>query len=117
MARDADIEARLLRWAQAVTVGDGSGFPSMSMLHPEWQPPSPGMRPSMKTAPASDVGSTHRAVARLSMRLRNTIVVHYCLRLSMELQAARLDCAVDTVHGRIEQAHRELMLLLGARTE
>jgi len=34
MARDMKIELRLLRWAAAVTVGDGSGFPTMSVLHP-----------------------------------------------------------------------------------
>lgn len=112
MARDAAIEARLQRWAQAVTVGDGSGFPTMSVLHREWSPPSGGMTPSMKVAPASDVMQTHRALGKLSLRLRNTVVVHYCLRLPMELQAERLECAVDTVHGRVEQAHRQLAAVL-----
>lgn len=118
MARNPWVEERLLRWAQAVTVGDGSGYPTMSVLHSEWQPPSGGLTPSMKVAAHSDVAATHRAMAKLSMRLRNTLVVHYCLRLPMDLQAERLGCAVDTVHGRVEQAHRELAgLLAGDRTE
>ena len=112
MARDAEIEARLQRWAQWVNVGDGSGYPVMSVLHPEWQPPSPGVTPSMKTASASDTRQTHRAIAKLSQRLANTLVVHYCLKLSIADQAARLDCAEDTVFGRVEQAHRQLAQLL-----
>lgn len=113
MARDMQMEARLMRWAAGVTVGDGSGFPVMSVLHPEWQPPSPGVTPTMKVSSASDVMQTHRAIGRLSMRLRNTVVVHYCLRLSLQDQADRLECAIDTVHGRVEQAHREMARVLG----
>ena len=45
-ARDERIEARLQRWARWVTVGDGSGFPTMSVLHREWTPPSPGTTPT-----------------------------------------------------------------------
>lgn len=112
MARDVRIEARLLRWAQAVTVGDGSGFPAMSVLHREWMPPSSGMLPTLKVAPHSDVMGTHRAIERLSLRLRNTLAVHYCLRLPMVDQADRLECAVPTIHARIDQAHRELAQLL-----
>jgi DNA-directed RNA polymerase specialized sigma24 family protein len=112
MARDNGIEERLVRWASSVTVGDGTGFPTMSVLHPEWQPPSPGVTPTMKTAPGSDVQQTHRAIGQLSMRLRNTVVVHYCIKGSLEEQALRLDCEVVTVHARINQAHRELQALL-----
>lgn len=112
MARDAVIEARLVRWANAVTVGDGSGFPTMSVLHPEWQPPSPGVTPTLKTSAHSDVMETHRALQRLSLRLQNTVAVHYCMRLSVAEQAERLDCAEATVYGRVDRAHRELAALL-----
>lgn len=112
MARDPRIEERLVRWAAGVTVGDGNGFPAMSVIHPEWQPPSPGTTPTMKVSSASDVRATHAAIGRLSMRLRNTIVVHYCYGGPMDEQAARLDCEVVTVHARIDQAHRELSALL-----
>ena len=112
MARDAAIEARLQRWASFVTVGDGSGFPVMSPIHPEWQPPSPGITPTLKVSPASDVRQTHRAIGRLSLRLANTVAVHYCLRLPIAEQAQRLGCAPQTVHGRIESAHAQLRVLL-----
>lgn len=115
MARDPQIEARLQRWAQWVTVGDGSGFPVKSVLHPEWSPPSGGITPTMKTAAATDVRATHRALAGLmqrgeiSLRLGNTVVVHYCKRLSLSDQAAALGCSVDAIHDRIERVHRLLM--------
>lgn len=109
MARDAGMEARLQRWAQWVTVGDGSGYPVKSVLHPEWQPPSPGITPTLKTAPATDVRATHRAIGRLSQRLANTLVVHYCLKLSLAEQADRLACSIDAIHNRVERAHRLLM--------
>lgn len=112
MARDQRIEARLQRWAAAVTLGDGSGYPATCVLHAEWQPPAPGQTPTLKSAPASDVRATHRALERLSMRLRNTIAVHYCLRLSLAEQALRLQCGESTIHARIEQAHRELQVVL-----
>lgn len=112
MARDMNVEQRLVRWASSVTVGDGTGFPAMSVLHPEWQPPSPGTTPTMKTSASSNVHATHRAIGRLSMRLRNTIVVHYCIKGTLEEQAMRLDCEVVTVHARINQAHRALQAML-----
>lgn len=114
MARDEAIEARLQRWAQGVTVGDGSGFPVMSVLHPSWTPPSPGVLPSLKVAPASDVRQTHQAIARLSARLQDTLVMHYCIKAPMAEQAARLGCAIDTVYGRVERAHVELRMLLAS---
>lgn len=108
MARDVDVEGRLLRWAAYVTVGDGSGFPAMSVIHPEWQPPSPGTTPSMKVSSFSDAKQTHRAIGRLSQRQANTLVVHYVLKLPLADQAARLGCAESTVTARIDQAHARL---------
>jgi DNA-directed RNA polymerase specialized sigma24 family protein len=117
MARDEQIHARLLAWAQYVTVGDGSGFPTMSVLHPHWQPPSPGTTPSMKVSAPSGARQTHRAIARLSRRQANTLVVHYVLKLPIELQADRLQCAVPTVYARVEAAQRELRAVLSERDE
>lgn len=112
MARIDWVEERLLRWAQAVTVGDGSGFPVMSVLHEDWMPPSPGVTPSMKVSTGrNDAASTHRAILLLSTRLRDTIAVHYAMRLPLSEQALRLGCAIDTVHGRVESAHRLLASL------
>jgi len=108
MARDDQIEARLLRWAAYCTVGDGSGYAVMSVIHPEWSPPTPGMTPTMKTSAISDVRETHRAIERLSLRLANTLAVHYCMRLPLDDQAARLHCTPSTVIARVELAHRLL---------
>ena len=115
MARDANIEARLQRWAQWLNVGDGSGFPVMSVLHPEWQPPSPGLTPTMKSVAGGDERATHRAVSRMSERLKATLVVHYVQRLPVAEQALRLGCAEPTVHERIGRAHRLLLLEFGTR--
>lgn len=74
----------------------------------------------MKVAVGSDHvhRQTHAAVSALSMRLANTVVVHYLLRLSLAEQAERLSCQVSTVHARLEQAHREIAQhLQGARRE
>jgi DNA-directed RNA polymerase specialized sigma24 family protein len=108
MARDPQIEARLMRWAEQLTVGDGSGYPVTSVLHPSWQPPSPGITPTLKVRAHSDVRQTHRAVMKLSQGLADTLVVHYCMRLPVAEQAARLRCAPGTVHTRIDTAHRQL---------
>lgn len=117
MARIQEIEARLLRWAAYVQVGDGSGYPVMSVLHSEWQPPSPGVTPTLKAVSRSDVRETHRLIGLLSVRLRNTIVVHYCMKLPVAEQAQRLECAEKTVHARVEIAHRLLRAAINDRQE
>lgn len=108
MARDAAMHERLLAWAQWVTVGDGSGYPTVSTLHPNWSPPSPGVRPTMKVAAPSTARQTHRAMAGWSARLRNTVALYYCTQLPIAEQAARLGCAPSTVHERIDVAHKLL---------
>lgn len=105
MARDPLMEARLQRWAEWITVGDGSGYPKRCVLHEDWSIPPAGSAPSLKVAAPLDARATHRAVAQLSMRLANTLVVHYVLRLPIDEQAARLGCQRATVYQRVEQAH------------
>lgn len=117
MARDNEIHARLLAWAQYVTVGDGSGYPAMSVLHPEWQPPAPGTTPTMKVSAPSMAAQTHRAIGMLSLRLANTLVVHYVLKLPLAEQAERLECAEPTVYARVEAAHRQLRGLLSGEPQ
>ena len=112
MARDAAIEARLLRWAEAVTIGDASGYASVCTLHESWSPPVAGQRPTLKVGVASDVGQTHRAIGRLSLRLRNAVVVRYCYGGTIAEQAARMECEPNTVHDRVERAHQALLGIL-----
>jgi len=109
MARHPVIEERLHRWASAVTVGDGSGYPAVNVLHQNWSPPSPGLTPTLKAAPRSvEVRHTHQAVARLSCKQRNAVVMHYVIKPPIEEQCWRLECARSTLFERIEAAHEAL---------
>lgn len=109
MARDPYIEERLQRWAAAVTVGDGSGYSATNVLHPNWTPPSPGLTPTLKAAPANaDVRRMHQAVGRLSLKQRNAVVMHYVVRPPLAEQCERLGCELRTLYARIEAAHAEL---------
>lgn len=105
MARDEAMHRRLVEWAQWRMVGDGSGYPTMSVLHEDWSPPAPGQTPTLKVAAPSAARETHRAMAGWSARLKNTVALHYLTNLSAGEQAVRLKCAERTVYERIEQAH------------
>lgn len=117
MAKIAWVDEALQRWAAVVVGGaDGSGFPTMSVLHEDWSPPSPGQTPTMKVASGSkDVARTHAAIALLTVRARNTVVVHYCKRMSLEEQGEELGCQAETVTKRIDTIHRELARVLDAK--
>lgn len=118
MARDAEIDRMLVEWAQVQRAGNGAGYPQRSVLHPEWSPPSSGMTPTLVSVPTRSVAGVHWAVSMLSLRLRNTVVVHYCMRgLSVAEQAERLECGERTVNDRIEAAHRKIRALLRERDE
>jgi DNA-directed RNA polymerase specialized sigma24 family protein len=116
MARDETIEARLWRWAEAVKGGkDVHGYPVKCTLHPDWSPPSPGMTPTLKVAPASDVRQTHALVLQLSERMQATLSAHYIYRMSMAQAGEMLGCRPDTVKDRVEAAHRQLLVLASAQ--
>lgn len=117
MAKIQEIEDMLRVWAAGVRVVNGDGFPTMSVLHPNWSPPSPGQTPTLKTFSRGQlVERVHEAIARLSVRSRNTVVVVYASgQLTAAEQALRLDCQVKTLEKRVEAIHRELAasLLMG----
>ena len=115
MARDEAMHLRLVEWAQWRKCGDGSGYPTMSVLHESWSPPSPGMTPTLKVAAPSSARATHRAMQGWSVRLRNTVAVHYLTNMPIAEQAQRLDCAERTVYERIEQAQALLRQALAER--
>ncbi len=116
MARIPEIEARLQRWAQALTCGDGNGYPAMSVIHIDWMPPSPGTTPTMKVHAASDVRSTHAAVLQLPDKLRATVAAVYLLHMSAADAGLALDCQADTVLDRVERAHRVLRDIIEDRS-
>lgn len=117
MARDEAMHQRLLAWAQWVTVGDGSGYPSMCVLHESWSPPTPGTAPTMKVAAPSSARQTHRIIASWSVRMRNTVVLYYCTQLPVAEQAERLGCDESTVHKRIGAASIMLRQALEQRAD
>lgn len=111
MARDAEMDRRLWLWAERLKVGDGSGYPVKSTLHPDWSPPSPGITPTMKVSPGKGRDCIGRLVAKLPDSLVATLVAKYVVRLSDGDAALALGCAPPTVAARVERAHRELHLL------
>jgi DNA-directed RNA polymerase specialized sigma24 family protein len=113
MARIQEIDRRLWLWAEALKVGDGSGYPVKNTLHEDWSPPSPGMTPTMKVSRADgSAKQMTRAVQQLSQTLQATLVAHYLVRMTAADIGLALGCKADTVHARIEAAHRELAGLL-----
>lgn len=115
MAKIQEIEELLRLWATMARVNfGGSGYPSMSVLHPNWSPPAPGQTPTMKTGGRLNaVIRVHQAIGQLSLRARNTVVVVYASGpIPAAEQAARLNCEVKTLEKRIEAIHRELAALL-----
>lgn len=120
MARRIDwVEDLLQRWASAVTVGDGSGYPVKSILHPTWSPPTPGLTPTLKAAPAQrDARRVHRALVQLSEhrpKLAATVVGVYVLKRPAAEVALMVDgCQESTVYSRVCEAHAWLAAVLGA---
>ncbi len=114
MARDEAMHLLLLDWAQWVMVGNGSGYPTMSVIHPDWSPPSPGVTPTMKVSAPSSARRINREMAKWSARLRNTVVLVYCIPgMTLDEKARLLGCAVRTVNERIALAHVALREALG----
>lgn len=116
MARIEEVDRRLWLWAEALKVGDGNGYPAKNTLHEDWSPPGPGITPTMKVcAVGADVRTMTAAVRELSQTVQATLVAHYLLRMAVVDIAAMMECKPDTVHARIEAAHRALAarLLVG----
>jgi hypothetical protein len=104
MARDEAMHQLLLAWAQWLRVGDGSGYPTMSVLHEDWTPPSPGVVPTLKVAAPNGARRTDRVLRGMSRTLYVTALVHYCYpSMTVAKQADRLGCCERTVYSRVEQ--------------
>lgn len=109
MALSAEMDRRLRLWAEHVQVGDGSGYPVKSTLHPDWSPPSPGITPTLKVSRGGGADRLHRLVQRLPDKMRAVVVARYILKLSDAEAGLALNCAPGTVPARLERAHRELL--------
>jgi hypothetical protein len=110
MARIDHIHERLLRWAEWLKAGDGSGYPVTSVLHPSWSPPAGKGGGGWPQSGGTDGPMTHRLVmgAALSDTKRATLAAVYLLRMSSAEAAVVLECQPDTVQGRIEAIHHDL---------
>lgn len=111
------MERRLQEWSAWIRGGrSGDGFPTISVLHRSWMPPAPGRPPTMRTSRADPAAWRHRALhvalQALSVRLINTVVVHYLMRMPVAEQAAVLECDESTVHARLREARRLLAMML-----
>lgn len=104
-----DMDARLQRWAEYVTVGDGSGYASTNVLHANWSPPTPGQRPTLKVCSPTDARQTARALKRLHVKLQQVALVHYVKKGPIVWQAEQLQCQADTVRTRVERLHAALL--------
>lgn len=103
----------LERWA-AWLQGSGAaavGYPTKSVLHPSWLPPSGGMAPVMRTAPASTCRqerAVHEVVCGMSKTMQDTLVVVYVWRKTEAERAAALGCQPSTVRARVAEAKRRV---------
>lgn len=112
------METRLQAWV-CWRQGGGrvDGYPTKSVLHASWSPPSAGMTPSMQVVHSRgchDERALDRAVSGLSIRLQDTLVVVYLMRAPVAEQVARLACQASTVRARVGEAKRLLGLMLDA---
>lgn len=106
------LERLLVAWGQWIgSGGRGDGFPKKNVLHESWLPPARGSVPMMAVGVAGRQAelALHEAIDRLSVRLKNTLVVVYVLKLSAAEQALRLECAEATVRERVRDAKRRLL--------
>ena len=106
----ADVmQGRLVAWAAWLTSGgSGEGYPTKSVLHSSWLPPTPGQTPTMVSSTGT-TGRRERALhqlitAELSVRLQNTLVVVYVMRASPAEQVVLLECQASTVRARVSEA-------------
>lgn len=119
MARIGWVEDMLQRWALAVTVGDGSGYPVKSVLHPSWSPPTPGLTPTLKSVPGNRQASVvHQALMELGQerpKLLATVMGVYVLKRRHAEVAVLVDgCQPKTIDARLDEVHRWLACRLDA---
>jgi DNA-directed RNA polymerase specialized sigma24 family protein len=106
------MERRLREWGTWLAAGCSTtgGYPTKSVLHPEWSPPASGSRPAMKVATVRDVREreVHALVCGMSHRMQQTLIAQYVLNLTAAERAERLGCGPSTVRVRVMNAKREL---------
>ena len=107
MARDVEVERRLLNWARwkrGVSVGGlGHGAPSASAA--AGFSGGGGYREAVIPVWDTEAAVTDQAVAALPDELRGTVRVVYLDPAPEATMALELGIAVRTLHARVERAH------------
>lgn len=110
MAKDRDMERRMLNWVRwrEGSCSIGLGYGSASIWHGVRVD---GQRCSQSVIPtdAFEAEQTDQAVAALPAYLSATVEVYYLSDTTMEHKAKVLGCGVSTVHARIADAHRKIV--------
>lgn len=105
------MERHLLAWGVWVQGGKrGDGYPTKSVLHQSWLPPTPGMVPTMRVSATSDRAerALHAAIQQMSVRMQNTLVVVYVMRAGPVEREELLQCNAVTIRSRLGEAKRRL---------
>jgi hypothetical protein len=113
------MQTRLQAWAAWLTGGsNGAGYPTKSVLHESWLPPTAGQTPNIAVGGCStrQERELHAIIKGLSVRLQNTLVVVYVLRASTKEQTERLKCQPSTVRARLAEAKTIIARALSAAT-
>lgn len=105
------MERALLAWgAFRAGGGCGDGYPTTSVISPDWMPPASGMRASMPMPARSTMAERllDFAIQALSVKLRDSLYVVYVKRASVAQRAVMLQCKPLTVDARVREAKRAL---------
>lgn len=111
MARDHDMERRLLNWARWA-LAKGGGVNGVASVN--WDKLADGDtgRSGYITATVPiegiEASETHDAIKRLPSELRATVECHYLGNGTVREKLARLHCSERLLYHRIERAHRLL---------
>jgi DNA-directed RNA polymerase specialized sigma24 family protein len=114
MARDAEIERRLLNWARAKGGGLSGGL-GFSRLDLAADTSSRGYREATIPIDACDADVTDQGVKALTPVLRETVVWLYLQGKSLDDVARRERITKPAVHARVWKAHAELRLWFAER--
>jgi len=82
----------------------------MSVIHPNWTPPSQGMSARMPMPARSTLAeqAMDAAIRDLSVKLRDSLYVVYVKRASVLQRSEMLQCKPGTVDARVREAKRQL---------
>lgn len=107
MARDPDIERRLLNWVRA-KAGGGSGGLGYATVNLQAETNSRGYREATIPIDACEADVTDQGVKALSPALRHAVVEYYLRNKSARTIGLAERITERAVHARIEKAHTEL---------